>query len=108
MGAVHGVVSHRQFGGDLTTMPAARLQQYASPRDSDPVARGKVTRLAGKIKANGYKPQPDPETGEIEYPHLVHTNDGSFLWNGNHRAAAVLEAGYRGRIPIEVSDWRTR
>ena len=64
MGAVHGVVSHRQFGGDLTTMPAARLQQYASPRDSDPVARGKVTRLAGKIKANGYKPQPDPETGE--------------------------------------------
>ena len=51
MGAVHGVVSHRQFGGDLTTMPAARLQQYASPRDSDPVARGKVT--AAGIPADG-------------------------------------------------------
>lgn len=98
-----------QFGQKVVMMRPSELAAYAEDRTSDLHQKRHVEDLAAKISRQGYrgKQHDHPVLARSNHIHLVHTNDESFLNNGNHRVAAMTQIGYDKPVPVRLSDFRT-
>ena len=106
-------VEHLQPRQFVQRMMPSELTPYAEDRTSDPGMSRNVDALAKKITTRGYRPSMHGGmSGDTHsYPPsepitLVHDTAGSYLWNGNHRVAALNRANYPRKVPVLVKDFR--
>lgn len=92
-------------------MRPSELLPFAADR-TNPYDQQHVSRLAEKISRQGYRggqhdshvTRPD----QSSHIHVTHTDEGSFLMNGNHRVHAMNQIGYDKKVPVRVTDLRTK
>lgn len=107
-----GRVAGEQFGGRDAMMHPSELLPFAEDRLRDPYQRAHVEKIAESIKRQGYRGQ--QHDSHVTRPdlsshiHLAHTDEGSFVMNGNHRVTALGLAGYSKKVPVRVTDLRTK
>jgi hypothetical protein len=113
MGQVAPVMAGQQWtnGAVLQHLAPSELAKYAEPRDRDPAERKHVDQIAESIKRQGYRVRQHdshPSRPDLSsHIRLYHTDEGSFLSNGNHRVAALVRSGYSKKVPVMVKDLRS-
>lgn len=115
------------FPSHVAMMPVHELVKYADPtRMSDTPNRAHVEELADKFRASGYDASRHggmdhwgtrydehgdsrvlPAAQEANPIHLRHQDEGSDLFNGNHRTWAGHLAGLT-HLPVLVTDYRSK
>jgi ParB-like chromosome segregation protein Spo0J len=103
-------VAGQQWGSSFTKMKPSELLPLAGDRTSDPNQRAHVEEIAASIKRSGYQAKKHDafEPKLSTHIHVVHTDEESYVWNGNHRVAALGLAGYTKPVPVRVSDFRSK
>lgn len=100
-------MSQRALGPQFTRMRASELAQYAEDRTSDPDQKRNVDEIASSITKRGYRASQHDYVpgafGRTTHIHLVTDSQGGFLMNGNHRVAAMLQAGYDKPVPVKLT-----
>lgn len=93
-------------------MRPAELLPLAADRLSDPRQREHVEDIAESIKRRGYlagkHDSHSSRPKQSSHIHVVHTDDSSWVENGNHRVHALGLAGYSKPVPVRVTDLRTK
>lgn len=101
-----------QFGGRDALMSPSELLPLAQDRVSDPRDRAHVQDIAGRIKKQGYRSaqhDSNPTRPDLSsHIWVVRTDDDSWVENGNHRVHALGLAGYSKKVPVRLTDLRTK
>lgn len=115
------------FPSHVAVMPVHELVKYADPtRMTDDSHRAHVEELADTFRSHGYDASKHggmdhwgtrydergesrilPMSQEANPIHLRHQDEGSDLFNGNHRTWAGQLAGLT-HLPVLVTDYRSK